>query len=131
MLLELSTEKRLLSIFSIVKPQMSRYHMNEGVFWIGSSTLVLFNVRGRKSVMTAPSYSITSQVTDTETATYIHTLTVTGRLVGEYQCSVSNIRTLSGSSRTLTVGKRPETLHVFLCACKGSIQLGPEWELTL
>ena len=48
-------------------------------------------------------YSITSQVTDTETATYTHKLIVTGRLVGEYQCSVSNIRTPSGSSRTLTV----------------------------
>ena len=49
-------------------------------------------------------YSITSQVlTDTMTATYTHTLTVTGRLVGEYECSVSNIRTPSGSSRTLTV----------------------------
>ena len=49
-------------------------------------------------------YSITSQVlTDTVTATYTHTLTVTGRLVGEYQCSVSNIRTPSGSRRSLTV----------------------------
>ena len=48
-------------------------------------------------------YSITSQVTDTVTATYTHSLTVTGRLVGEYQCSVSNIRTPSGSSRSLTV----------------------------
>ena len=48
-------------------------------------------------------YSITSQVTDGETATYTHTLTVTGRLVGEYECNVSNIRTLSGSSRSLTV----------------------------
>ena len=48
-------------------------------------------------------YSITSQVTDAETATYTHTLTVTGRLVGEYQCSVSNIRTPSGSTRSLTV----------------------------
>ena len=49
-------------------------------------------------------YSITSQVlTDAVTATYTHTLTVTGRLVGEYQCSVSNIRTPSGSSRSLTV----------------------------
>ena len=50
-------------------------------------------------------YSIVSQVTDAVTATYTHTLTVTGRLVGEYQCSVSNIRTPSGSSRSLTVGK--------------------------
>ena len=54
-------------------------------------------------------YSITSQVlTNATTATYTHTLRVTGRLVGEYQCSVSNIRTSSGSSRTLTVGKEPE-----------------------
>ena len=54
-------------------------------------------------------YIITSQVTDAETATYIHTLTVIGRLVGEYQCNVSNIRTPSGSSKTLTVGKVPQT----------------------
>ena len=48
-------------------------------------------------------YSITSEVTNGTTATYTHTLTVTGRLVGEYQCSVSNIRTPSGSTRKLTV----------------------------
>ena len=56
-------------------------------------------------------YSITSQVTDATTATYTHTLTVTGRLLGQYQCSVSNIRTPSGSSRSLTVGKEPEIQH--------------------
>ena len=57
-------------------------------------------------------YSITSQVTDSETATYTHTLTVTGRLVGQYQCSVSNIRTPSGSSRSLTVvGKESDIQH--------------------
>ena len=61
-------------------------------------------------------YSITSQVTDTVTATYTHTLRVTGRLVGEYQCTVSNIRTPSGSTRSLTVGKVAETLHE-LCLC--------------
>ena len=54
-------------------------------------------------------YCITSEVTDAETATYIHTLTVIGRLVGEYLCNVSNIRTPSGSSKTLTVGKVPQT----------------------
>ena len=37
-----------------------------------------------------------------ENATYTHTLTVSGRLVGEYECNVSNIRTPS-SSRNLTV----------------------------
>ena len=57
-------------------------------------------------------YSITSQVTDGDTSTYTHTLTVTGRLEGEYQCSVSNIRTPSGSSRSLTVvGKASEIQH--------------------
>ena len=61
-------------------------------------------------------YSITSQVTDAETATYTHTLTVTGRLVGEYQCSVSNIRTPSGSSRSLEVGKGHQ-IQCGLCLC--------------
>ena len=66
-------------------------------------------------------YSITSQVTDAETATYTHTLTVTGRLVGEYQCNVSNIRTPSGSSRSLTVvGKECSVIHTLVGrhACK-------------
>ena len=65
-------------------------------------------------------YSITSQVTDSETATYTHTLTVTGRLVGEYQCSVSNIRTPSGSSRSLTVvGKESDIQHaLYVCVEK-------------
>ena len=49
-------------------------------------------------------YSITSQVLkDPETASYNHTLAVTGRLEGQYQCSVSNTRTVSGSSRSLTI----------------------------
>jgi len=57
-------------------------------------------------------YSITSEVTDGTTATYTHTLTVTGRVVGQYQCSVSNIRTPSGITRSLTVvGKEPLTQH--------------------
>ena len=64
-------------------------------------------------------YSITSQVlTDAERATYTHTLTVTGRLVGEYQCRVSNIRTPLGNTRSLTVGKRPDIWHG-VCLCEG------------
>ena len=51
-------------------------------------------------------YSITSQVlTNATTATYTHTLKVTGKLVavvGVYQCNVSNVRTHSGSTRSLT-----------------------------
>ena len=56
-------------------------------------------------------YCVTSQVTDGDTSTYNHTLTVTGRLVGEYECNVSNIRTPSGSSRSLRVGKGPKLWH--------------------
>ena len=66
-------------------------------------------------------YCITSQVMDAETATYTHTLTVTGRFVGEYQCSVSNIRTPSGSSRTLrVVGKECNVAFLWggMHACK-------------
>ena len=60
-------------------------------------------------------YTITSQVLmDTVTATYTHTLTVTGRLLGEYQCSVFNIRTPSGRSKSLTVGKE---YRVCVCVC--------------
>ena len=67
-------------------------------------------------------HDITSQVIDSETATYTHTLTVTGRLVGEYQCSVSNIRTPSGSSRSLTVGMKTEIQHD-LCLTTWRVQL--------
>ena len=67
-------------------------------------------------------YCITSQVTDAVTATYTHTLTVTGRLVGEYQCSVSNIRTPSGSTRSLTVvGKEWRVIHTFVREVKLTI----------
>ena len=67
--------------------------------------------RGSTLLSDDSTYSITSQVTDVETTTYTHTLTVTGRLVGEYQCSVSNIRTPSGSTRNLGVGKEVVDLH--------------------
>ena len=35
---------------------------------------------------------------DAETATYTHTLTVTGRLGGDYQCTVSNVKPSSDSA---------------------------------
>ena len=48
-------------------------------------------------------YNITSwMLLHPENATYTHTLRVTGRLVGEYERKLSNIRTPS-SSRNLTV----------------------------
>ena len=51
-------------------------------------------------------HNITSQVlTDAETATYNHTLVVTGRLVGEYQCTVSNNKPSTASGMLAVVGK--------------------------
>ena len=46
-------------------------------------------------------HHITSQVTEAVNATYTHTLTVTGRLEGEYECRVSNYK--SSDSKNLTV----------------------------
>ena len=48
---------------------------------------------------------ITSQVlTDAEMATYNHTLMVTGRLVGVYECNVSNNKPSSSSKMQSVVG---------------------------
>ena len=52
-------------------------------------------------------YNITSQIlTDAETANYTHTLTVTGRLVGDYECSVSNNKPSLSSGMLAVVGKK-------------------------
>ena len=60
---------------------------------------------------------ITSQVVNSVTATYTNTLTVTGRLAGHYQCSVSNVRTPSGSTQSLVVvGK-----EVAICVHRSSM----------
>ena len=49
-------------------------------------------------------YSITSQILiNSDTATYNHTLTVTGRLLGVYQCSVPRSWSWS-ATRSLAVG---------------------------
>ena len=54
-------------------------------------------------------HKITSQVlTDAETATYNHILTVTGRLVGEYECNVSNNKPSSDSRMLAVVGENLE-----------------------
>ena len=56
-------------------------------------------------------YSIASQVINGTTSTYTHTLTVTGRLEGEYKFNVSNIRTpLPSTSSLIVVGK--ELFHI-------------------
>ena len=51
-------------------------------------------------------HHITSQIlTDAVNATYTHKLTVTGRLVGDYECTVSNNKPSSSSGMLAVVGK--------------------------
>ena len=67
----------------------------------GPATTVSWTVNNH-TVTEDNNHHITSQIlTDPETATYNHTLTVTGRLVGWYECSISN--TKSSSNRSLMV----------------------------
>ena len=52
----------------------------------------------------AAATGVTSQtVVDQEAITYNNTLTVTGRLLGDYQCSVANVRTAQPAIASLTV----------------------------
>ena len=68
----------------------------------GPATTVTWT-RNSRVVTDDIAHDITSQVlTDGETATYSHTLMVTGRLVGVYECNVSNNKP-SSSSRMLAV----------------------------
>ena len=68
----------------------------------GPATTVTWTSNSR-TVTDDSAHHIMSQVlTDAETATYNHILTVTGRLVGEYGCNVSNNKP-SLSSRVLAV----------------------------
>ena len=58
-------------------------------------------------------HNIASQIlTDAETATYTHTLMVTGRLVGEYECNVSNNKPSSSSGMLAVVGKIYNNMHI-------------------
>ena len=67
----------------------------------GPATTVSWTVNNH-TVTEDSAHNITSQIlTDPETATYNHTLTVTGRLEGQYECTVSNNK--SSSNRSLMV----------------------------
>ena len=66
----------------------------------GPVTMVTW-MRGGEILAENSNYSVTSVVVGLGNQTYNHTLTVTGRLVGEYQCTVSNNK--SSSSRNITV----------------------------
>ena len=71
----------------------------------GPATTVSWTVNN-SAVTEDSAHNITSQVlTDAETGTYNHTLVVTGRLVGEYQCNVSNNKPSSSSGMLAVVGK--------------------------
>ena len=71
----------------------------------GPATTVSWTVNNH-TLAEDSAHHITSQVlTDAETATYTHTLTVTGRLVGEYECTVSNNKPSSYSGMLAVVGK--------------------------
>ena len=72
----------------------------------GPATTVSWTVNNH-TVAEDGTHNITSQIlTDAENATYAHTLTVTGRLVGEYQCNVSNNKPSSSSGMLAVVGKK-------------------------
>ena len=71
----------------------------------GPATTVTWR-RDDSAVTEDRAHNITSRVlTDAVNATYNHTLTVTGRLVGEYKCTVSNNKPSSSSGMLAVVGK--------------------------
>ena len=73
-------------------------------------------------------HDIVSQVTDPVTATYTNTLTVTGRLAGQYECNVSNSRTPSGSARSLRLGKALEIQHLYTMRSGVESETGARWQ---
>ena len=71
----------------------------------GPATTVSWTINN-SAVTEDGNHHITSQILiDPLTATYNHTLVVTGRLVGEYQCNVSNNKPSSASEILAVVGK--------------------------
>ena len=75
----------------------------------GPATTVSWTVNNH-TVTEDSAHNITSQIlTDPESATYTHTLTVTGRLEGRYECRVSN-RESSASGYLMVVG-----MYIVVC----------------
>ena len=71
----------------------------------GPATNVSWTVNNN-AVTEDSGHIITSQVlTDAVTASYNHTLTVTGRIIGDYECNVSNNKPSSSSGMLAVVGK--------------------------
>lgn len=59
-------------------------------------------------------HNITSQMIDPVNITYTNTLTVTGRLAGQYECSVSNIRTSPSATRHIRVVGKEGNMSLFV-----------------
>ena len=57
---------------------------------------------------------IASLITNTTTATYNHKLMVTGRLVGDYECTVSNNKTSPSSGMVTVIGKNYKCTVIFV-----------------
>ena len=80
----------------------------------GPATTISWTVNNH-TVTEDSAHHITSQIlTDAVNATYNHTLAMTGRLVGEYQCNVSNNKPSSASRMLAIVGEN------FKYTCQGS-----------
>ena len=78
----------------------------------GPATNVSWTVNS-SAVTENSAHIITSLITNTTTATYNHTLTVTGRLVGDYECNVSNSKSSSSSGILTVVGKNNKGTDFF------------------
>ena len=75
----------------------------------GPATTVIWKRNGT-ILRNDSNHNITSQVIDPMNITYTNTLTVTGRLAGQYECNVSNIRTSPSATRHIrVVGKEDNT----------------------
>ena len=78
----------------------------------GPATTVSWTVNN-SAVIENRNHHITSQIlTDPLTATYNHTLAVTGRLVGEYECTVSNNKPSSSSGMLAVVGENYDHMYI-------------------
>ena len=79
----------------------------------GPATNVSWTVNNN-AVTEDSGHIITSQVlTDAVTASYNHTLTVTGRIIGDYECNVSNSKSSSSSGILSVVGKNNKGTDFF------------------
>ena len=78
----------------------------------GPATNVSWTVNS-SAVTENSAHIITSLMTNTTTATYNHTLTVTGRIIGDYECNVSNSKSSSSSGILSVVGKNNKGTDFF------------------